>query len=53
MPKDAKSKELFLSNDESEYFFSMRQSIVDLRHFIQFLNDEEDDKEIYSIGFFF
>ncbi|HPP43649.1 MAG TPA: hypothetical protein PLA35_03560 [Caldisericia bacterium] len=51
MPKDVKSKELFLSNDEYEYFFSMRQSIVDLRHFIQFLNDEEDDKEIYSIGF--
>jgi hypothetical protein len=49
-PKESKSKELFLSNDDNEYFFAMKQSIVDLRKFIQFLNDYEKDKEIYGIG---
>lgn len=49
-PKGTRSGELFLSKDDDEYFFSIRQSIVDLRHFIQFLIDKEEDKEIYGIG---
>lgn len=49
-PEGTKSGELFFSNNDDEYFFSMRQSIVDLKHFIQFLNDYENDFEIYGIG---
>jgi len=49
-PKGTRSGKLFLSNEDDEYFFSIRQSIVDLRHFIQFLIDKEEDKEIYGIG---
>lgn len=49
-PKGTKSGELFFSNEEDEYFLSMRQSIVDLRHFIQFLIDLEKNKIIYGMG---
>lgn len=50
-PKGTKSGELFFSNEDDEFFLSMRQSIVDLRHFIQFLIDLKEDKIIYGIGF--
>lgn len=49
-PKNTKCGELFLSNDDEEYFFSMRQSIVDLRHFIYFLKTNEGDLNFYGIG---
>ncbi|MCX8094594.1 MAG: hypothetical protein N3D74_00145 [Caldisericia bacterium] len=49
-PKGKKCGELFLSNDDEEYFFSMRQSVVDLRHFIYFLKLFENDSKFYGIG---
>lgn len=49
-PKSSRTGELYLSNDDEQYFFSIRQSIVDLRHFIHFLNEIERDNNFYAIG---
>ncbi|MDI6861300.1 MAG: hypothetical protein QMD25_04715 [Caldisericia bacterium] len=49
-PKGKKCGELFFSNEDEDYFFSMRQSVVDLRHFIYFLKTYENDLNFYGIG---
>ncbi len=48
-PKGKKCGELFFSNDDEEYFLSMKQSIVDQRQFIYFLNNYEKDHNFYAI----
>lgn len=49
-PQGSRCGELFFSNKDEDYFFSMRQSIVDLRHFIYFLKTFEKDSNFYGIG---
>ena len=48
-PKGTKSGELFFSFEEDHTFFSMRQSIVDLKIFMDYLLEKEGDK-IFAIG---
>jgi len=49
-PKNKRCGEPFFSNDDEEYFFSMRQSIIDLRKFKYFLKVYEKDENFYGIG---